>query len=139
VTLSAGAERGDDALARRLLSAVGNVVDLEEELFDAFTGVAGSGPAYVFALAEGMIAGAREAGIPEGEADRIVRGVIAGSAALLSEASGTRPADLRAAVTSKGGTTAAALAVWEEAGVVEAIARAIVAARDRGRELDAGG
>ena len=83
VTLSDGAEPGDDALARKLMSSVGEVIDLDESLFDAFTAVAGSGPAYVFYLAEAMRNAAVAVGLGEQQADRAVRGVIAGAAELL--------------------------------------------------------
>jgi pyrroline-5-carboxylate reductase len=135
IALSAGAGEGDDRLARELMGAVGSVVDLPEELFDAFTGVAGSGPAYVFYLAEAMVRGAVACGIGEAQADAIVRGVISGSAALLEESREQSAGELRAAVTSEGGTTQAAMSAMEEAGVMGAIERAVVAARDRGREL----
>ena len=135
ITRSAGAEDGDDALARTLASSVGRVADLPEELFDAFTAAAGSGPAYVFYLAEAMRRGAERAGIDPGDADRIVRAVLTGAAALLDHDPGTPAEDLRAAVTSKGGTTAAAVRALDDAGVMRAVEDAVIAARDRGREL----
>jgi pyrroline-5-carboxylate reductase len=135
ITLSAGAREGDDRLARELMGAVGRVVDLPEELFDAFTAVAGSGPAYVFYLAEAMARGAVACGIDPAQADEIVRGVISGSAALLDASRDSSASELRAAVTSRGGTTLAATSAMDESGVMTAIERAIVAARDRGREL----
>jgi len=135
VTRSAGATEGDDALARTIMSAVGDVVDVTEDLFDAFTAVAGSGPAYVFYLAEAMTRAAVAVGLDPALADRVVRGVIGGSAALLEDERGTDAAGLRAAVTSKGGTTAAATGSLDDDGVMDAFVRAITAARDRGREL----
>jgi pyrroline-5-carboxylate reductase len=136
VALGAGALAGDDALALRLFAAVGPVVErVEESLMDAFTSVAGSGPAYLFYLAEAMTRAAVSLGFDPGLADRVVRQVIAGSAAMLN-ADPERPAsDLRAAVTSKGGTTEAACAVLDAARVRDAFLRALTAARDRGREL----
>lgn len=127
----------DDALAGGLFESSGEVVRLEESLMDAFTGLAGSGPAYLFYLAEGMIRGAIEAGFEEAEASRIVRQTLLGSAMMLKDAEQTAAA-LRAAVTSKGGTTAAGIAELDRAGALEAITRAVTAARDRGRELGAG-
>lgn len=134
VSLGAGAVEGDEAFAVALFGGVGDVVRIDEGLMDAFTAVAGSGPAYVFYLAEAMVRGAEAVGFDREIALRVVKGTVAGAGALL-DASGEEPGALRAAVTSKGGTTAAALGVFETAGVGESIVRAIAAARDRGREL----
>ena len=124
----------DVELARRLMSAVGTVIQVPEELQDAVTAVSGSGPAYVFYLTEAMLAGARAVGLPEDAARTSVVQTLLGAARLL-EWSGDDPADLRAAVTTPGGTTAAALAVMEAAGMKDAVVRGIEAARDRSREL----
>ncbi len=129
-----GATPADITTARQLFAGVGRVVDLPEDLLDAFTGVAGSGPAYVFLLAEGMLAGAEAVGFDREQGLELVRATITGAAALLN-ATNTDPATLRALVTSKGGTTAAATGVLIERGVPDALCDAIVAARDRGREL----
>ncbi|MEM1071342.1 MAG: pyrroline-5-carboxylate reductase [Planctomycetota bacterium] len=135
IAVSAGATDADAAFARRLFRGVGSVVvDLEESQMDAFTAVAGSGPAYVFSLAEAMERAGAEVGLPAEHIRAIVAETIAGSAELLS-CSSDDPATLRQRVTSKGGTTAAALSVLDEAGVGDAFVRAIEAARDRGREL----
>ena len=136
MALGAGARAGDDALARALFEAVGEVVDLEEALMDAFTAIAGSGPAYVFYLAEAMVRGGVGVDLAPEVADRVVRATIAGAAALL-EASDDVPEALRAAVTSKGGTTAAAIGEFDSRGVMDAVVDAVRAARDRGRELGA--
>ncbi len=124
----------DVDLARRLMSAVGLVIQVPEELQDAVTATSGSGPAYVFYLAESMLAGARAVGLSDDAARAAVVQTLLGAARLL-EWSGDDPADLRAAVTTPGGTTAAALAVMEAAGVREAIVQGMQAARDRSREL----
>jgi len=134
----ASATDDDAALAERLFKAVGEVVRIDERHMDAFTAVAGSGPAYVFLLAEAMVEGATHAGLDRETAVRAVRATVAGAGALLGSGD-DEPAALRAAVTSKGGTTAAALAVMDSARVGEAVVRAVVAARDRGRELAGGG
>lgn len=130
-----GADHEDLAEARGLFEAVGRVIELPEDLLDAFTGVAGSGPAYVFYLAEGMAAGAEAAGFPREQALEIVRATIAGAAGLLEAEAGLEPSELRARVTSRGGTTSAATAVLHERGAMEAVRDAVLAARDRGREL----
>lgn len=135
VCTGAGARAGDDAFALALFRGVGPVVvPLAEELMDAFTAVAGSGPAYLFLLAEAMIEGAKRVGLDDAAARRAVVQTLAGAGAML-ERDGRPPGELRAAVTSRGGTTQAALDVLLRAGVVDAWGRAIEAARDRGREL----
>ncbi len=138
VALGRSAHPGDDAFTRTLFAALGRVVSLEERLFDAFTAVAGSGPAYVFYLAEAMTKAAVQQGIHEADADAIVRSVLHGSAALLAGETNKPAADLRAAVTSKGGTTAAAIAVMDAKGVMTAMSEAIAAGTKRGAELSRG-
>ncbi|MBS0186884.1 MAG: pyrroline-5-carboxylate reductase [Planctomycetes bacterium] len=126
---------GEETQVVALFATLGKVVALREELFDAFTAIAGSGPAYLFALAEAMVAGAIKQGIEPTDADAIVRSVLEGSASLLARHAHLAPGSHRAAVTSRGGTTAAALQIWEERGVMQSIAEAIDAAAARGREL----
>lgn len=130
---SGHAREADADLARALFRAVGEVFEIEEALIDAFTGVAGSGPAYAFLLAEAMERGGIDAGLPQADSRRMVAATLRGAAAMLD--GDADAALLRAAVTSKGGTTAAALGVLMDAGVPEAVARAVVAARDRARDL----
>lgn len=120
-----------------MFETVGIVQRIDESLVDAATAVCGSGPAYVFHLAEHMIRGAREAGFDATTADLLVRQTIHGAAELLRRSSDD-PAALRRAVTSPAGTTAAALAELDAAGAGDAIARAVIAARDRGRALSTG-
>ena len=122
------------ARVRTIFERVGAVIDLEEALLDAFTAVAGSGPAYVFLLAEAMSQGAQQVGFAPEQADHLARATIAGAAAMLH----ADPRDarlMREAVTSKGGTTEAALRVLADAEWVAAIERAILAGRDRARAL----
>ena len=138
ITLGAGARAGDDALAERMFSAIGTVARIDESMMDAFTAVAGSGPAYVFFLAEAMVQAARRVGFEADVAEAIVRSTLSGSGLLL-EASESNAAELRRAVTSKGGTTEAALGVLDRAQVLEAFVEAIVAARDRGVQLASAG
>jgi pyrroline-5-carboxylate reductase len=125
----------DEVMA--MFETIGLVHRIDESLMDAATAVCGSGPAYIFHLAEHMMRGAREAGFDASSADLLVRQTILGAAELLRHSSDD-PATLRRAVTSPSGTTAAALAVLDAAGAGEAMVRAIVAARDRGRELSTG-
>ncbi len=101
----------------------------------AATAVAGSGPAYVFRLAEAMYDGAIAVGLEPEAARTLVIQTIHGAGTLLDRSNET-PAALREAVTSPGGTTAAGLAVMNERGFASIMADAIAAARDRGIELD---
>lgn len=138
IAVAAGGTDDDVGFARNLFAAVGEVVEINEGLMDAFTAVCGSGPAYLFYLAEAMTKAAREVGFDAATADRIVRATVVGSAALLDADRSRSAGELRALVTSKGGTTAAATSSLDESGVLDAFVRAIVAARDRGRELGGG-
>jgi pyrroline-5-carboxylate reductase len=124
------------ALCERLLQAIGKVAWVENEaLLDPVTAVSGSGPAYVFLLAELLEQAAREQGIPADLARTLARQTIAGSGALLA-ASAEESAALRRAVTSPGGTTERALEVlmapeaWPDL-----LSRAVAAATARSREL----
>jgi pyrroline-5-carboxylate reductase len=121
-------------LAERVLGAVGIVVRVPEAQLDAVTGLSGSGPAYVFLLAEAMIEGGVLVGLPRPTADALVRQTLLGAATLLTDADGT-PEALRAAVTSPGGTTAAGLHVLEAKGMRAAVMGAVDAATRRSREL----
>lgn len=117
-----------------LLAALGLVLEIPEELQDAITATSGSGPAYVFYLAEAMMRGAQDAGLSAADARAAVVQTLLGSAELLA-ASTESPATLRTNVTSPNGTTAAAIAVLNEQGVGDAIVEAMLAARDRSQEL----
>ncbi len=130
---SAAGER-DLAWAESMLGAVGTVVRVPEADIDAVTGLSGSGPAYVFLVAEAMIAAGEAAGLSHDVADALVRQTLLGAASLLS-GSGDEPAELRAAVTSPGGTTEAGLAVLRAHGLPEALRDAVLAATARSREL----
>lgn len=134
--ISAGraAETADLDWASSILAAVGEVVVLDETRLDAVTGVSGSGPAYVFLVAEAMMAAAVEVGLDPVTADVLTRQTLLGAARLLAD-SGEDPAQLRENVTSPGGTTAAGLAVLEDAGVRAAFSDAIAAATARSVEL----
>lgn len=122
------------ALAEDLMSSVGLVVVVPEELQDAVTAVSGSGPAYLFYLAEAMTAAGIELGLDEADAVRMVNQTLLGAAMLLSS-SGEDAADLRRKVTSPGGTTAAAIGTLDERDVNGGVRAALQAARDRSREL----
>jgi len=128
-----GAQR---ALAHKLLAAIGAVEWVTDEgLMDAVTAVSGSGPAYVFLLAETLAHAARAAGVPSALADKLARATVAGAGELLHRSS-LDAATLRGNVTSPGGTTAAALDVlMGDGGLEPLMTRAVIAATRRGREL----
>ncbi|WP_407910074.1 pyrroline-5-carboxylate reductase [Lysobacter claricitrinus] len=108
----------------------------DEALMDAVTAVSGSGPAYVFLLAEAMQAAAERQGLPHDTAGLLVRQTIAGAAAMLAQG-GEAPGALRARVTSPGGTTQAAVETLQAGGFEALLDRAIARAAERGRELSA--
>ena len=136
--ISPGAHAGeaDLAWAEGVLGAVGRVVRVPEKLQDAVTGVSGSGPAYIFLVAEALADAGVLAGLPRATAETLAFQTLFGAAKLLVE-SGDSPAALKAAVTSPGGTTAAGLRELERHGVRSAFLEAVMAAADRSRELGA--
>ena len=121
--------------AEAVLGAVGTVVRVPEYQLDAVTGLAGSGPAYVFLIAEALIDAGVLAGLARPIAEALVTQLLVGSAKLLADRGD--PARLRANVTSPGGTTAAGLRVLEEHGVRSAFLEAVMAATERSRALGA--
>jgi pyrroline-5-carboxylate reductase len=123
-------------LAHRLLAATGAVEWVDDEaLMDAVTAVSGSGPAYIFLLAESLARAGEKAGLPAPLAANLARATVAGAGELLHR-SPLEPATLRHNVTSPGGTTAAALEVLTSAdGLDPLMERAIAAATRRSREL----
>lgn len=116
--------------AEELLSSVGIVVRIDESAIDAVTGLSGSGPAYVFLIAEALIEAGVLAGLPRPTSEALAIQTLVGSATLLRD-DPRSAAELRAAVTSPGGTTAAGLRVLEHRGVRAALLDAVIGARDR--------
>jgi len=121
-------------VARALFEAVGRVVEIPERFFDAVTGVSGSGPAYVYLLAEAMIEAAQREGLDREVAIELVSQTVLGAGKMLVE-TGDDPAVLRARVTSPGGTTMAAMEVLTEGGFLATVGRAIARATRRAAEL----
>ena len=123
-------------LANRLLAATGLVEWVEDEgLMDAVTAVSGSGPAYIFLLAEALAQAGTAVGLPADLAEKLARETVAGAGELMHQ-SREHPATLRENVTSPGGTTAAALAVlMGPNGLPQLLTKAIAAATARSREL----
>lgn len=124
--------------AATVLGAVGSVRVMDEELLDAVTAVSGTGPAYVFLLAEALTEAAVREGLPRDIAEGFVHQTIRGAGHLLTE-TGLTPAELRSQVTSPGGTTAAAVHVLEERGFRALVEDAVRAAAKRSAELGAKG
>jgi pyrroline-5-carboxylate reductase len=125
-----------------LLGAVGKVMVVPEKLMDAVTAVSGSGPAYAFLLAEAMIDAGVGLGLTRVQASELAVQTIRGAGILLSE-SGLSPVDLRAAVTSPGGTTAEAIREFEASGfrhgVYQAMRACAAASANAGRRVDVEG
>ena len=124
------------ALAEALFAPCGKVLRVaDESRMDAITAVSGSGPAYVFQVAEHLVTAAMGLGFDRAEAELLVGQTLSGSVAYLMQQGIASAGELRRAVTSPGGTTAAALAELERSGMGEAWIRALAAARARGAEL----
>ena len=136
---SPGSACSDDQVATvaGLLAGGGKFVVVDEKLQDALTAVSGSGPAYVFYLAEAMVAGGVLAGLDAATARELTTQTVLGAAKLMAE-SDADAAELRRRVTSPNGTTAAAIAAFDDRGVKDAIAEGVVAAARRSAELSGG-
>ena len=120
--------------AEEILSAVGTVVRVAEPALNAVTGLSGSGPAYLFLVAEALVDAGVLVGLSREASRALVQQLFVGSARLMVE-TGDLPEALRAAVTSPGGTTAAGLRCLEQAAVRAAFMDAVAAATERSREL----
>jgi pyrroline-5-carboxylate reductase len=134
--LSPACSDAESVATGKLLEPLGLVIGpLKEDQMDAVTAVSGSGPAYVFLLVEALAAAGRSAGLGEATANALARETVVGAGALLGNAAES-PAELRKAVTSPGGTTAAALDVLMSAGgMPDLMRKAVDAAVRRGGEL----
>ena len=137
--ISRGSNAGsaDVAWARGVLEAVGIVVELPEASLDAVTGLSGSGPAYVFLLAEALIDAGVLVGLTRPVSSLLAVQTLLGAARMLAE-TGDQPSALRAAVTSPGGTTASGLRALEAGGIRHAVLEAVSAATERSRQLGGG-
>jgi pyrroline-5-carboxylate reductase len=120
--------------AEGILGSVGSVVRLPERQLDAVTGVSGSGPAYIYLVAEALIDAGVTAGLSRHVSQQLVVGTVLGSARMMAE-TGKDPGTLRAEVTSPGGTTAAAVRTLEFKAVRSAFIEAVAAATERSRQL----
>ena len=131
---SARCTEADVQWAEEILGAVGLVVRVEENLMDAVTAVSGSGPAYLFLVAEALIDAGVKQGLSHDVADALVRQLLVGSGRLLQQTA-EDPAELRRKVTSPNGVTAAAIATLESAGLRSAIEETVRSAVNRSREM----
>ena len=131
------ADAAERAMAEALLAATGDVVWLDDErLIDAVTAISGSGPAYVFYLAECLAEAGAALGLPADVAARLARATVEGAGELMFRSRDRTPAELRESVTSRGGTTAAALEVLMAGdGLAPLIERAARAAHQRAKAL----
>ncbi|CAB4603338.1 unannotated protein [freshwater metagenome] len=134
ISLGAGVTAAQREFVAGFLSKSGQVVEVTEDLQDAVTATSGSGPAYYFAFAEAMVAGAKELGLSEDVATALTVQTLIGAAKLLAE-SGKSATELRENVTSPNGTTAAALASFSDGELAKLVAKSMKAARDRSIEL----
>ena len=135
----AGLSPERQAVTQTLLGAVGHAEWLDEDMMDAVTAVSGSGPAYVFLLAECLAEAGVAAGLHPEVAARLARATVEGAGALMASRPELTPAQLRGAVTSPGGTTAAALAVLRRPGGMQPLlTAAVAAAKKRAEELAIG-
>jgi pyrroline-5-carboxylate reductase len=128
------AEDKDLVTAKRIFGAVGDVVEVKEELMDAVCAVSGSGPAYIFLVAEALIAAGVRMGLTQGLARRLVLSTIKGSVEL-ADKSQKHLAELRDSVTSPGGVTSSALEVMERRGLRGILIEALLSAERRAKEL----
>jgi pyrroline-5-carboxylate reductase len=134
IALSGNCTAEDERVARTVFEAVGRVEIVPEEAMHAVTALSGSGPAYFYYLVECMRDAAIAMGLPADQAQRLAVQTAYGAGRLLAE-SGETPSTLRARVTSKGGTTAAAIAAFEAAGLADVVAAGMMAAARRSQEL----
>jgi len=123
--------------AAQLMQAVGEMIWVEKEsMIDAVTATSGSGPAYFFLFMEAMHAKAKQMGFNDEQAKQLVLQTALGSAEMVAKNPDISIATLRENVTSKGGTTAAALNTFNELGLSEIVAKAMQSAADRGAEME---
>ncbi len=134
ICLGKFAKKSDGEMARKIFNQLGKTVIVKEELLDAITAVSGSGPAYVFLFVECLIRAAQSLGLGPALSQTLVESTLLGSAHLLNKLK-EDPAKLRAKVTSKGGTTQAAMDIFFEHRIDQIFIEALSAAKNRAKEL----
>ena len=128
------ASQKEEKIVESIFGAVGKVVKVKESLMDVVTALSGSGPAYIFYIIASLVEAAISLGLDERTATTLATQTVLGSAKLLQE-TGEEPATLKEKVTSKGGTTEAALLVLDEGKLKETLDKALKAAAKRSKEL----
>ena len=134
ICAGSGAAKADVELTREIFSTIGDVVEVEEKHMDAVTAISGSGPAYFFYLVEALAEAAEKLGLDTKTSEELAIKTAIGSSKLLDELK-EHPSILRKKVTSKGGTTEAALKVFDEKSLKKIIEEAALAACNRSKEL----
>jgi pyrroline-5-carboxylate reductase len=137
ISAGAAASKDDIALARAVFEAIGDVIEVEEALMDAVTAISGSGPAYFFYVIEALTEAGKKLGLGGKTAEELAIKTAIGSSELLDKLK-EHPGELRRKVTSKGGTTEAALEVFESKKLKEIIEEAARAACKRSKEMSKG-
>ncbi|MBI3991533.1 MAG: pyrroline-5-carboxylate reductase, partial [Candidatus Omnitrophica bacterium] len=130
-----GVSAGEWRLAGKIFSSLGKTIQVEEKKMGMVTAISGSGPAYFFYMIEGMVEAGKRGGLSEKEALTLASKTASGSAKLLAQ-SQSSPEELRKQVTSKGGTTEAAINVFEKMGFKKILKEGITAAARRSREME---
>jgi len=134
IALGPNCTADDERVARAIFGAIGVVEVVDESLIDAVTALSGSGPAYFFYMVECLVKAAQQQGLTESQAATLAAQTLHGAGLLLRQ-SGESAATLRERVTSKGGTTEAALRTFREKGLEDVIAAGVQAAVSRAKEL----
>ncbi|KAG8367844.1 hypothetical protein BUALT_Bualt16G0114900 [Buddleja alternifolia] len=134
ISLGAAATKDDGELIAKLFGAIGKVWTADEKLFDAVTGLSGSGPAYIYLAIEALADGGVAAGLPRELALGLASQTVLGAASMAVNA-GKHPGQLKDDVASPGGTTIAGIHELEKSGFRGILMNAVVAAAKRGREL----
>lgn len=129
-----GATRNDEAIVEAIFTPIGILRKMPEEMMDAVTALSGSGPGFIFEMIQAMVDAGVSIGFKKEDALELTVQTIQGAAGMVKEKMGS-PDELRDAVTSPGGTTAAGLAILKAAGFRDLIKKVITAARDRSQEL----
>ncbi|XP_048226146.1 pyrroline-5-carboxylate reductase [Ricinus communis] len=134
MSLGGAATEDDGELIAKLFGSVGKIWKADEKLFDAVTGLSGSGPAYVYLAIEALADGGVAAGLPRELALRLASQTVLGAASMATK-TGKHPGELKDDVTSPGGTTIAGIHELEKGGFRGVLMNAVVAAAKRSREL----
>ncbi|CAK9319590.1 unnamed protein product [Citrullus colocynthis] len=134
MSLGEGAIKEDGQLIAKLFGSVGKIWEADEKLFDAITGLSGSGPAYIFLAIEALADGGVAAGLPRELAMGLASQTVLGAASMVTK-TGKHPGQLKDDVTSPGGTTIAGIHELEKGGLRGMFMNAVVAAAKRGQEL----